>query len=102
MNDNTKEYEILKFSNPLEVRKKADKYLGKDIPIYLSTRGSKKYMTYRPDGKVVHWGQIGYEDFTKHKDEKRRQSYLSRTANMRGDWANNKYSANNLSRNLLW
>ena len=42
------------------------------------------------------------EDYTKHKDEKRRKSYLARAKGIKGDWKNNKYSANNLSIHLLW
>jgi hypothetical protein len=45
---------------------------------------------------------MGYEDFTKHHNKTRRKNYLTRTKFMRGDWKNNKYSANNLSRNILW
>jgi len=52
--------------------------------------------------KFVYFGQMGYEDFTKHKDEKRRENYLKRTANIRGKWKENPYSKNNLSRCLLW
>ena len=51
---------------------------------------------------MIHFGQLGYEDYTKHNDEKRRERYLKRTANIRGDWKENKFSPNNLSRNLLW
>ena len=94
--------EIFNWSNPLEVKKNAIKYLGENVPLYLSTRKDKKYMVISPDNKLVHFGAFGMEDYTKHQDEKRRRNYLARTANMRGDWANNPYSANNLSRNLLW
>ena len=92
-----KEKDILKWSNPIEVLKQADKYLGKDIPVYFSNKKDKKYMVQDPHGKWVHFGQIGYEDYTKHRDDKRRHNYLTRTA-----WKDNKYSANNLSRNILW
>jgi hypothetical protein len=94
--------EIWKWSNPIEVRKQADTYLGKDIPIYISTSPKKKYMVQDPHGKWVHFGQLSYEDYTKHRDDKRRHNYLTRTANIRGNWKDNKYSANNLSRNILW
>ena len=94
--------ELRKWSNPEEVIKKAEKYLGKDIPLYISSKKGKKYMVQNPQGKWVHFGALGYEDFTKHQDEKRRHNYLTRTANMRGNWKNDKYSANNLSRNILW
>jgi len=45
---------------------------------------------------------MGYEDFTKHKDEERRQQYLSRATNIKGNWKKNKYSPNNLAINILW
>jgi hypothetical protein len=94
---------IEEFSNPKQVMKNAKKYLGKDVAIELSNKKDKKYMVYNPNTKKwVHFGQIGYEDFTKHKDPKRRENYLTRTANMKGDWKDDKYSPNNLSRNLLW
>jgi hypothetical protein len=95
--------EVYKFSNPKKVQEKAKKYLGDGGVIYRSIKKDKKYMVYNPNTeKWIHFGQINYEDFTKHKDEKRRQNYLKRTANMRGNWKDDKYSANNLSRNLLW
>jgi len=96
------EDELLNWSNPIEVKMNAISYLGKNVPLYFSFKPDKKYMVITPDEKVVHFGAFGMEDYTKHKDEKRRKNYLARTANMRGDWANNKYSPNNLSRHLLW
>ena len=59
-------------------------------------------MVLDPTGRWIHFGQMGYEDFTKHKDPVRRHNYLTRTAFMKGNWKLNKYSANNLSRSLLW
>lgn len=97
-----KSNKIWKWSNPTQVHKMARKYFGKHIPIYLSDKEEKKYMLQDPNGKWVHFGQIGYEDYTKHLDKDRRHNYLTRTKNMKGDWKNNKYSANNLSRNILW
>ena len=97
-----KSNEIWKWSNPTTVRKKADTYLGKDIPIYISNKKDKKYMVQDPNGKVIHFGQLGYEDFTKHLNEIRRKNYLTRTSGIKGNWKSNKYSANSLSRNLLW
>lgn len=94
--------ELRNWSNPEQVLKMANKYLGKDVPIYVSTKKGKKYMVQNPEGKIIHFGQLGYEDFTRHQDEERRQRYLKRTANMKGNWKNDKYSANNLSRNILW
>jgi hypothetical protein len=94
--------EIVKYSNPQIVFKKGNKYIGKSYRIKLSSRKDKKYMILTPTGKIVHFGQMGYEDYTKHKDKTRRKNYLNRSKKIRGDWIKNKYSANNLSRNILW
>jgi predicted nucleic acid-binding protein len=37
-----------------------------------------------------------------HADEARRKSYLARSAGIKGDWRDDKWSANNLARELLW
>ena len=42
-----------------------------------SSRPAKKYMV-RFDGKTVHFGAAGYEDFTTHGDENRKKRYLAR------------------------
>jgi len=98
-----KSEEILEYSNPTIVFKKARKYLGKDVKIELSKNKNKKYMVFNPNTeKWINFGQMGYEDFTKHKDPIRRHNYLTRTANMKGNWKDNPYSPNNLSRNILW
>ena len=90
------------YSNPTEVYRKASKYLGKTAKIRLSTKKEKKYMVVTPDGKTVHFGQMGYEDYTKHKNKTRRKNYLKRSRRIRGNWKKNKYSPNNLSIHLLW
>ena len=59
-------------------------------------------MVTRPDGKIVHFGEMGYEDFTRHKDKTRRKNYLTRSRKIRGNWESDKYSANNLAIHLLW
>ena len=94
---------INEFSNPRIVFKKAKEYLGKDIIIRLSDKPAKKYMLLNPEThKWIYFGQMGYEDFTKHNDPVRRNNYLRRTENMKGNWKQNIYSPNNLSRNILW
>lgn len=94
--------DIYKFSDPTKVKQNLDKYLGPNHKLYISTQVNKKYMIKNPDGKWVHFGQIGFEDFTKHQDEKRRQQYLARATKIKGNWKNNKYSKNNLAIHLLW
>jgi hypothetical protein len=49
--------------------------------------------------KWIHFGAMGYEDYTKHKNKTRRKNYLTRSAGIHGD---SKYSANQLSRHILW
>jgi hypothetical protein len=91
---------IWKYSNPIKSQKMATKYFGSTI--YRSTKKHKKYMIKTPDGKWVHFGQIPYEDMTKHNDKTRRRNYLIRSGRIRGDWRKHKYSANNLARKILW
>lgn len=94
---------ILKFSNPKQAQKMAYKYLGKTAKLCPASNPQKKYRIYDyKNNKWINFGQIGYEDYTRHKDKKRRKNYLTRTKYMRGDWKKNPYSANNLSRNILW
>lgn len=94
---------IMRWSDPKQAQKMAYKYLGRTAKIYPSDRPEKKYRICDPNaGHYVRFGQIGYQDFTRHRSMTRRHSYLKRTAKMRGDWKRNPYSANNLSRNILW
>jgi len=93
---------LKKWSNPEIVFKKAKKYLGKRATIKISDKPDKKYMVIKPNGHSVHFGLIGYQDFTRHGNKTRRANYLNRSRGIKGDWKSDKYSANNLSRNLLW
>lgn len=103
LNHISKDNKIWEFSNPEKVLRKAKQYLGSNVEIKLSTNPPKKYMVYNPQkDKWIHFGLLGYEDYTKHNDPIRRHNYLTRTAFMRGNWKNDKYSPNNLSRNILW
>jgi hypothetical protein len=56
-----------------------------------------------PDGhtKTTPFGARGMSDFTKHKDTKRRQRYLTRHRGMHEDW-NDPTTAGALSRWILW
>jgi uncharacterized membrane protein YvbJ len=93
--------DINKVSNPTVVRSKFAKYKGNDnAKLELSEKPDKKYKVIH-NGKTTHFGST-MADFTKHGDEVKRKSYLARSAGIKGDWATNKYSPNNLARNLLW
>lgn len=96
--------QLLKISNPKEVIKKAQQYFNNpNIKVYLSNKKNKKYAIYDPiNKKLVHFGQMGFQDWTFHKDDKRRQNYLLRASHIKGEWKNNPYSANNMSMHILW
>jgi len=88
--------ELKQYSNPEIVSEKAHQ-LGLN-QVHESSRKDKKYMVF--DGnKMVHFGQMGFEDYTKHGDEKRRSNFMKRNHR----WANSPiYSPAWLSYNLLW
>ena len=56
--------------------------------------------------KVVRFGQRGYEDYTQHHDNKRRENYLSRSAGIKDKNGNptkdDKFSPNYWARKILW
>lgn len=92
-------HSLTEYSDPNQVLRLARRYVGKDVVIQPSTRAGKKYMIQKPDGKWVHFGAMGYEDFTKHRDLNRRR--LFHTRNKR--WATaDKWSPAYLSFYLLW
>jgi hypothetical protein len=94
---------IYLYSSPRIAQRMAYKYLGKTAKLYPAINPAKKYMIYDPkNNKWVNFGQMGYQDYNKHHDKTRRKNYLTRTKGMLGDWKSNKYSANNLSRHILW
>ena len=74
-----------------------------------STKSGKKMMVYiLKDGKktLIHFGDSNMKDFTQHKDEARRKSYLARSGGIRNKEGkltkNDKNSANYWSRRVLW
>jgi hypothetical protein len=93
---------LRKYSNPNIAQEEANRYFNEYTPLYKSSKKDKKYMLKNPNGKWVHFGQLGYEDFTKHQNIKKWVSYRLRAENMRGNWKKDPYSPNNLSINILW
>ena len=88
--------ELRNFSDPEYVMNKA-KMMGLN-PVHESSRKDKKYMVF--DGrKMVHFGSLPYEDYTKHRDEERLIKFKKRN----WKWQNApKYSPAFLSWYLLW
>ena len=88
--------ELRNFSDPEYVMNKA-KMMGLN-PVHESSRKDKKYMVF--DGRtMVHFGQMGYEDASKHNDIDR----INRFKKRNWKWQNSpKYSPAWLSWFLLW
>jgi hypothetical protein len=91
--------ELLQYSDPIVVRKKVDQYLGKDVQLYISTRPTKKYMIQNLDGNFIHFGEMGYADYTRTLNDTKRRSFRSRNAK----WSEApKWTPAWLSYYLLW
>lgn len=96
-----KEEELLKVSNPKIVRQMANDIFDGNYILRTSTRKDKKYMIKSPytKDKWVHFGNINYEDYTKHKDKERRNRFLTRNKK----WSTMPtYTPAFLSYYLLW
>lgn len=91
---------ILEYSNPDKAYKMAKKYFGENVIMDYSTKKDKKYMILNPDNcKWVHFGQMGFEDYTEHNDKERRKDFLNRNYK----WANaDKYTPAFMAYHILW
>jgi hypothetical protein len=69
-----------------------------------SNRAGKKWRaTFVDEGKVIHFGQEGKEDYTIHKDVVRLARYIARHDNGREDWTRQGIMSPGFwSRWLLW
>jgi hypothetical protein len=85
-----------RYSDINEVNRRAHN-LGLNV-VHPSSQAKKKYMIFDSQ-KMIHFGEIGFSDATKHHDEKRIKSFRSR--NRRWETAP-RYSPAWLSWNLLW
>tara|TARA_R110000751_G_scaffold117498_1_gene217716 strand:+ start:128 stop:436 length:309 start_codon:yes stop_codon:yes gene_type:complete len=84
--------------------------MPKLIKIVPSSNKGKKYDAFFKTGektadgkdkeKKVSFGAVGYSDYTKHKDEKRKKSYLARHKPTE-KWSS-PMTAGSLSRWILW
>jgi hypothetical protein len=100
---NDKYNQLLHVSNPETVYNNLQKYFGRPTELYISNRKNSKYMIIHPiTNKKINWGNLNYQDYTRHLDPIRRESYLRRATNIRGKWSDDKYSANNLAIWTLW
>lgn len=76
--------------------------MAKEYKISKSNKKDKKWMVTTPEGRIIHFGASGYEDYTIHKDRARWQRYKARHSSNE-DW--NKSGINTpgfWSRWILW
>lgn len=72
-----------------------------EIVIKKSTRKDKKLMAIVGD-KKIHFGAMGYEDYTSHRDAERKQRYIARHESNENWTRSGIYSAGFWSRWILW
>ena len=73
-----------------------------EVVISRSTRAGRKYQATASTGKTVHFGAEGYNIFTKHRNQERRERYISRHKKNE-DWSKaNLMSAGFMARHVLW
>ena len=102
--------DLSNYSDFETVLSRAKHYYGENVILKKSTRINKKYMIFDPyNNRFVHFGQMGYKDFTKYvqiydikRANEHRIRYLKRALKIKGKWMNNPYSPNFLSLLLLW
>jgi hypothetical protein len=102
--------DLSNYSDFETVLSRAKHYYGENVKLFQSTRKTKKYMIFDPNNnKFVHFGQMGYIDYTKYIQlydikiaREHRYRYLRRALKIKGNWKDNPYSPNYLSLLLLW
>ena len=72
------------------MEKKQSKPLYKPFPYQGKGKFKKSVYVKGKDGKpkLIHYGHKDYQDFTQHKDKKRRESYLKRARGIRDKQGN--------------
>lgn len=80
------------------------KKMPQPYKLYKSSRSDKKFDVFVPNLKTqrlnkISFGAAGYEDYTHHKDQNRKISYIARHAN---DDSKNPFKASFWALNTLW
>lgn len=85
--------ETLKYYKPVKSNKPGKKFM---VRVFIPKTGRDK---------IVHYGNSQYEDFTQHKDPKRKRNYLIRSSFIKkgGSLSKNDYTSPNFwARRKLW
>jgi len=69
---------------------------------YPANDGKHKYYIITKSGRKISFSAVGYSDFTKHKDEDRKQRYINRHRNKENWTKSGIDTAGFWSRWLLW
>ena len=69
---------------------------------YPANDGKHKYYIITKSGRKISFAAVGYSDFTKHKDEDRKQRYINRHKNKENWTKSGIDTAGFWSRWLLW
>ena len=73
-----------------------------NIEISKSNKKDKKLMAVIDGKKTIHFGDSSYSDYTKHKDEARKDNYISRHKKNENWGKTGVDTAGFMSKNLLW
>ena len=71
-----------------------------EIIISKSKNKDKKYSAVIDGKKTIHFGAVGYEDYSVHKDPERKQRYIDRHK-PRENWGD-PTTAGFFAKNILW
>ena len=107
-NNNLTNFQSLPNLSTFSIEYRGRTFPGYNKPTSSWNKNKKKAVLVKQGDKVkvVHYGHKGYEDYTQHKDKKRRKNYLTRSAGIRDKDGNltkdNKFSSNYWARRDLW
>ena len=73
-----------------------------NVEISKSNKEGKKLKAVIDNKKTIHFGASGYSDYTKHKDDDRKQRYIDRHKKREDHTKSGIDTAGFLSRHLLW
>lgn len=97
--DESKLHDLLSFSDPARVVRACRRHGYDPQRLFISPLSSKKYMYITPENRRIHFGYMGMEDYTRHRDPERRRRFLLRNAR----WKHAPlYSAAHMSYFLTW
>jgi hypothetical protein len=68
--------ELNKYSDFKTVNDNAKRLYGNLKEVFVSTRKNKKFMIMDDDNNWIHFGQLGYIDFSKSRDQEKKKKNI--------------------------